>query len=694
MLKRLLLAGVCLGALAACSANRDAAPAAQSVAAAPALKSGVSLAYVDQTVKPGDDFDAYANGGWRKSTEIPADRSSVGVGFEVFQKAEKRMADLFQEIAQGKPAAGSDMAKIADYYASFMDEAAIEAQGLAPLQPELQAIRGLKSKADLARYLGENLRADVDPLNATNFWTTNLFGLFVAQAPEDPTRNTPYLLQGGLGMPDREYYVDQSKEMAALRDKYRAHIAAMLRHAGYEDADVRARRVYDLEMKIARAQTSLTDSQDVHNGNNPWKRAEFAKKAPGLDWNAYFQAAGLSDQETFIAWQPKAITGLAKLVGSEKLSAWQDYLAFHAINNGANYLPKAVSDQRFAFYGTALSGTTKQRDRWKRAISDTNIALGDAVGQIYVKRHFSPEAKAQVQDMVRNILAAFDRRIDALDWMTPETKAMAKAKVAALKVGVGYPETWRDYSGLEIRRGDAYGNARRAELQEYRHQRAKLGKPVDRNEWWMTPQTVNAVNLPLQNALNFPAAILEAPYFDPAADAAANYGAIGSIIGHEISHAFDNLGSDFDAEGRLRNWWKKEDLEHFEAAGKKLVAQYDAYEPLPGIRINGTLTLGENIADVAGLAAAYDAYRLSLGGKEAPVIDGLSGDQRFFLAFAQGWREKRREASLKQQIVTDVHAPGPYRVLTVRNLDSWYQAYGVKSDEKLYLPPEGRVKVW
>jgi putative endopeptidase len=436
------------------------------------------------------------------------------------------------------------------------------------------------------------------------------------------------------------------------------------------------------------------DSSDVHKANNPWAMADWAKKAPGIDWAEYFKAAGLADQQTIVAWQADAIRKLSALVGSEPLDTWKDYLRFHAINEAAGLLPKVYANEKFAFYGTQLSGTPKQQDRWKRAIGSTNNALGDAVGKIYVDKYFPASSKAQVEDMVKNIVAAFDERLAALDWMTPETKAKAREKVAKMKVAVGYPDTWRDYASLDIKADDPLGNNLRAAKYEFEHQRAKLGQPVDRGEWWMTPQTVNAVNLPLQNALNFPAAILEAPFFDPNADAAANYGAIGAVIGHEISHSFDNMGAEFDAEGTLRNWWTKADMDHFKAASDALVKQYDAYEPLPGLHLNGRQVLGENIADVAGLTASYIAYRKSLGGKEAPVLEGLTGDQRFFLAFAQAWRNKVRDAALRQQIIGDGHAPARFRAQTVRNIDPWYTAFEVKDGEKLYLEPDARVRIW
>ncbi|HET6555450.1 MAG TPA: M13 family metallopeptidase [Dyella sp.] len=672
-----------------------ASPAQPVAAQAPARSaSGIDLAGIDHSVKPGDDFDNYANGAWKKTAEIPADRSSTGVFLQVFLKAEQRNAELIRDAGKGNPAAGSNERKIADYYAAFMDEATIEKRGLDPLKTELVGINAIASKADLARVLGEGLRADVDPVNATNFHTEHLFGLFVSHGLEDASHNIPYLLQGGLGMPTRDYYLSDDKAMVDTRGKYQAYIAAVLKQAGVADADAKAKTILDLETKIAKAQVDIVDSQDIHKANNPWPLASFGKNAPGLDWNTYFKAGGLDQQKIVDVWQVPGIKGLSALTASEPLQAWKDYLTFHAINEVAPLLPKAYADLSFGFYGQALSGTPKQRDRWKRGVASTNVSLGDAVGQIYVKKYFPASSKKQVEDMVHNILAAFDDRVDHLDWMTPATRQKAKAKIASIRVAVGYPETWRDYGKLEIRADDALGNLQRARKYEYQQQLAKLSQPVDRGEWWMTPQTVNAVNLPLQNALNFPAAILEAPFFDPKADAAANYGSIGAVIGHEISHSFDNLGAEFDAQGNLANWWTPEDQAHFKAAGQKLAEQFNAYEALPGLHVNGQQTLGENIADVSGLTIAYLAYQKSLGGKPAPVIDGLTGDQRFFLAFGQSWREKTRDAALRAQVVGNEHAPGRFRAQTVRNIDNWYDTFKPKAGETLYLAPADRVKIW
>lgn len=660
------------------------------------LLPGVDTALIDDSVKPGDNFNNYANGTWIKIAQIPADRSSIGVGLDVSLRAEGRTAAIIKGAASAKGAPGSDEQRIADYYAAYTDTAGIEARGLTPIQGDLAAIAAIGDKRDLSRAIGAAMRSDTDPFNNNNYASTNdLFGLFVSQDLNRPTRNVPYLMQGGLGLPDRDYYLSDKPEMAEIRAAYRAYLTQLMTLAGLSDPQTRADRVFALEMKIAAAQTDIIASQDAHKGNNPWTRADFDTKAPGLDWNAFWTASGVpAGQRDFIAWQPDAITKLSALVASEPLQSWQDWLAFHTINQVTGSLPKAIDDASFGFYGRTLNGTPAQQPREKRGISAVNGALGEAVGKIYAARYFPASSKTEIQTMVKNIVAAFDRRIAALDWMAPATKKEARAKLAVLKVGVGYPDHWWNYPKFDVRADDPVGNAQRARLSLYRYHLAKLGKPVDRGEWWMTPQTVNAVNLPLQNALNFPAAILESPYFDPKFDAAANYGAIGSVIGHEISHSFDNLGSDFDSTGRLHNWWTPADLKRFEGAGQALVAQYSAYEALPGLHLNGEQELGENIADVAGLTASYEAYKASLGGKPAPVIDGLTGDQRFFLAFAQSWRTKMREKALRARIATDVHAPAPWRVLTVRNLDAWYGPLKVQPGQKLYLTPEQRVHVW
>jgi putative endopeptidase len=655
---------------------------------------GVNEASLDRKVRPGDEFFQYANGQWLKTVEIPADRNSVALDSSLVDQTEKRTSDIIAEAAKSGAKANAKSRKIADLYNSYMDEAGIEARGVTPIRPHLDAIAAIQDKRELARALGETLRADVDALNNTNFDTNNLFGLWVAPDFNDSEHYTAYLMQGGLQLPDREYYLSDSAAMAEIRAKYRTHVATMLKLAGLNDADARAARILELEHAIAEKHRSLADNNDIHKANNPWKAADFAVKAPGLDWAAYFQGAGLAEQNNFIVWQPDAFAAESALVASTSLDTWKDWLAFHLIEAYAGGLPKAFGQERFAFFGKILSGTPEQRLRWKRGVGLVNGLLGDDVGKLYAERYFPPEAKAQAEAMVANIIAAFRKRIDALTWMSPATKAEAQAKLSTLYVGVGYGETWHDYSTFEVKPDDIFGNLWRGDLSDYRRQIARLGTPIDRKEWSMTPQTVNAVNLPLQNALNFPAAILQPPFFDPKAPAAANYGSIGAVIGHEISHTFDSEGAAFDSKGRVRNWWTPEDLAHFNAAIGKLALQYDAYKPFPDLALNGKQTLGENIADVAGLAAAYDGYKASLAGQPAPVQDGLSGDQQFFLAFAQAWAEKDRDAALRQQVLTDVHSPGHYRALTVRNIDAWYAAFDVKAGEKLYLAPDDRVRIW
>lgn len=655
---------------------------------------GFDVSGMDASVAAGDDFFRHANGKWADRTEIPADRSSYTTFAVLAEKAAVRTRAIIEEAAAANAAEGSEARKIGDYFASYMDEARIEQLGSAPIKPELAQIDAIKTRKDLSREIGASIRADVDALNATNFYTDRLFGLWVAEDLNDTSKYRPYLMQGGLGMPDREYYLDQGPRFAELRTKYEAHVAKMLTLAGYADAPARAKRVVALETAIAKAHWSVDQTADVQKANVVWTRAELSKKAPGLDWEAFLTAAGLADQQRFGAWQDSAIAGISKLVGSHPMQAWKDYLAYHALKRGAPYLSKAFVDENFEFHGKALSGTPQLRERWKRGVDDTSVSLGEAIGKIYVQKHFSPEAKAQAEEMARNVLTAFGQRIDKLDWMSAETKAEAKKKLANFRVYVGYPDKWRDYSGLQIVRGDAYGNIKRAELFEYRRNLAKLQGPVDRAEWFMTPQTVNALFAPSQNSIIFPAAILEPTFFDPNADAAVNYGAIGGVIGHEVSHGFDDLGAQFDEKGNLRNWWTPNDLARFKAESKKLADQYSAYEPLPGLKLKGEQVLGENIADVAGLAAAWDGYVLSLKGQPAQTIDGFTAEQRFFFGWAQNYRSKYREAAMRRAVVTGVHSPGPYRALTVRNLDAWYTAFDVKPGQKLYLEPADRVKVW
>ena len=655
---------------------------------------GVALNDIDHSVKPGDNFFLYANGAWVNRTTIPADRVAVGNFSVLADRADKQVAAIIANAAQSNPAPNTDRRRIADLYHSYMDESAIEHEGLSAIKPELDRIAVIKTQHDLAHALGLTLRADVDALNMTNYHTPNLFGLWVAPGFNDPDHYAPYLMQGGLVLPSRDYYLDTSAHMQEIRTKYATHVATLFRLAGFSEPDARATRVIALEHDIAAQQISLADNENIKHANNLWQASDFSTNAPGLDWPEYFRAAGLSSQKSFYVWQPSAFKGESALVASTPIDTWKDFLILHVLENSAPYLPKAFADEHFALFGTTLSGAPQQRPRDQRGIAVVNRTLGEAVGKLYAQHYFSPEAKAQAEALVANLLAAFHHRLEAITWMDPATKAEAIRKLGTLKVSVGYANTWRAYDGLEIKPNDLAGNLLRASEFEYHYSLHRIGQPTDRSEWVLDPQTVNAVNLPLDNGLNFPAAILQPPFFDPKAPAAANYGAIGSIMGHEISHTFDTEGADFDAQGRVRDWWTPADFAHFNQVTTALANQFSTYEPLPGLHVNGRQTLGEDIADLGGIAAAYDAFHASLHGHGAPEVGGLTGDQQFFIAFGQDWKNKVRDAALRQQILTDPHAPAQDRAETVRNIDAWYTAFHVQSGDKLYLTPDQRVRIW
>src|SRR3954471_1613164 len=680
----------------ASTSSSTAGSGAQPPEAAASTKAsaGVDLAGMDRSTKPGDDFFRFANGAWYDKTEIPPDRSTFSTFAVLGELTAKRTADLIAEASKGDAPEGSEARKIGDTYASFLDEERIEQLGLGPLQPTLDAVASIEDRKSLSQYLGGQLRADMDVFNATKLFTDNLFGLWVAQDLDEPSKYAPFLLQGGLALPDRDYYLNPSQRMADLRARYTPHVAAMLKLAGVADAEAKAARIVELEHQIATVHVSRTDSSDVEKGNNHWTPKQLEENAPGIDWAAFLGAAGLDKAPVFVAWQPGAISGIAKLVGSVPVATWKEYLTYHALEHHSAFLPRAFVQEQFEFHGKALTGAQVQRERWKRAIDVTDLALGEAVGKLYVAKWFPASEKARAEQMVKNVIAAFARRIDALDWMAQETKEKAKAKLAVLKVGVGYPDQWRDYSGLQVVHGDALGNFQRSEKFELQRALGRLGQPVDRGEWVMNPQLVHDVNLPAMDALNFPAAILQPPNFDPKRPESVDYGSAGAVMGHEICHSFDSEGALFDDTGRLHNWWTPEDFAHFKDSSTRLAAQFDAYHPFPDVHVNGRQTLGENTADVAALPAALAAYHMSLGGKPAPTVEGLTGDQQFFIGFGQTWRSKLREAALRQRLVVDGHAPPEYRADTVRNLDPWYQVFDVKPGEKLYLAPDQRVRVY
>ncbi|WP_267392977.1 MULTISPECIES: M13-type metalloendopeptidase [unclassified Sphingomonas] len=680
----LLLATAASGALYAQTSAPTPATAA-SVAGKPQLGDfGVDLSAMDRKIAPGDDFYNYVNGAWMARTQIPADRSSWG-GFAVLAElSSARTREVIETAAASGGTPGSVADKIGTAYSSFMDAPAIEARGAAPLKPYLDKIAAIRTQTDLARAFADaSIHGEDMPIGAG-----------VQQDLKNNTVYAVYLGQGGLGLPDRDYYLKDDPKFAEARTKYVTYIADMMKLAGQPDPQGSAQRIYDLEKQIAQVHWERAELRQVEKGYNPVMVADLATTMPGFDWKTMLDAQGVGSQTRVIVGQPSALTGTAKIVGATPIATWKEYLAFHKISDAAPMLSSAFVNRQFAFYGTTLNGTPQLRERWKRGVGFVNGSLGEAVGQLYVAKYFPPEAKAKADELVHNLISAMDARLSNLTWMAPETKVKARAKLAAFTPKIGYPSKWRDYSTLQIVKGDVLGNADRAAEFEYKRQLDKIGKPVDRSEWFMTPQTVNAYANPLMNEVVFPAAILQPPFFDPNADPAVNYGAIGAVIGHELSHHFDDQGRKFDPQGNFADWWTPEDVKRFTALTDKVVAQYGAYEPIPGGHVNGKLTLGENMADLAGINVAYDAYKISLKGKPAPKIEGFTGDQRFFLGFGQVWQTKAREESIRNQITTDPHTPGQWRAYVVRNLDAWYAADNVKPGQKYYLAPADRIKIW
>ena len=686
-MKSLFLLGATSVALVAlpAQAQSSAVVTATATSGKPQLgEFGVDVTAMDTTVLPGDDFYKYVNGNWNARTEIPADRPSWGAFAILRDLSDQRTRAVIESAARERNAPGSVGEKIGVTYASFMDEAAIERAGAAPLQPYFDRIAAITTPTQLATAFGEATRQGLDmPI-----------GVGVQQDLKDNTVYATYMRQGGLGMPDRDYYLIDDPKMVETRAKYLTHIGSMLRLAGRPDPEGAARRIFELEKAIAQTHWTRTERRQVERSYNPVPTADLATRMPGFDYAALLAAQQLGSQTRIIVGQPSAITGTAKIIAATPMSTWREYLTWNRISDAAPLLSRAFVAENFAFYGTALSGTPQLKDRWKRGVDLINGSLGEAVGEIYVQRYFPPAAKAKADELVRNLVAAYDIRLQNLPWMAPETKARARAKLAAFTPKIGYPTKFRDYSALQVRAGDVLGNAERVADFEYRRRLDKIGKPVDRSEWFMTPQTVNAYANPLMNEIVFPAAILQPPFFDPNADPAVNYGGIGAVIGHEISHHFDDQGRKFDERGNVADWWTPQDVARFKTYTDRVVAQYAAYEPAPGAKVNGELTLGENIADLAGLTVAYDAYQLSLKGRAAPKISGYTGDQRVFLGFGQIWQFKARDAAIRQQITTGPHTPGAYRPYVARNVDAWYSAFDVKPGQKYYLTPAERIRVW
>jgi putative endopeptidase len=676
----------CMAQPAPIASSGPAADAgSQPQAAAPAVGDqprygtyGFDTDGMDRTVAPGDNFYQHANGTWARTTPIPADRSNYGMFSVLEEVSQERTRTLIEEQAQDS---GS---RIGAAYQSFMDEAAIEAAGLTPFHPWLGRIAALESRSDLPELYAEASRLAIE----------TPFGGYVGQDDKAPDEYIFSIWQGGLGMPDRDYYLSADEKLAETRAGYLQHLTAMLTLAGEANAAARAQAILDFETRIAEAHWTQTESRDATKTYNKLTLADLAARAPGFDFARMLEQSGARGVGAAIVAQPSAIASIAGLVGEVPLQVLKDQLLVRSLDAYAAYLPAAFDRQHFAFYGTTLSGTPEQEARWKRGVNFTVGALGDDVSKLYVARYFPPETKAAADELVANVIAAMGRRIDTLDWMSAETKARAHAKLAAFTPKIGYPDRWRDMSGLTIERGDALGNAMRANVFEHEYQVGKLGQEIYRWEWGMTPMTINAYANFGMVEIVFPAAILQPPFFDPHADAAINYGGIGAVIGHEISHHFDDQGAKYDATGKLSDWWTEADTKAFTASLALLGEQYDAYEPLPGLRVQGQLTMGENVADLAGLTVAHEAYLGSLKGQPAPVIDGTTGDQRFYLGWAQVWRRNYREANLRQRLLTDPHSPSEQRAAVVRNLDPWYPAFVVQPGQKLYLPPAQRVRIW
>ena len=649
------------------------------------LTSGVILKNMDTLVKPGDNFDAYVNGNWAKSNKIPADKASIGVGQIIDDKAQEDVKAIIENSSKGNFANGSDEQKIGDFYEAFMNVRTRDKKGINPLIPEFKKIDAIANYSDLAKYFGvANKYGNIIP-----------FQIGVIEDFKDPTQYMLFTWQGGLGLPDREYYFLEDSKSKEIRSKYVTHIAKMLELGNVENSTKLASEIMDLETLMASNHMKKELTRDYGKLYNKYAIKDLNKLMPDFDWDSMLKSAGIPNQKNITITQVEYIKSLNTIIKKTPLETWKNYLKWSTINGAASSLSTALQDENFEFYGKVMYGIEKQKPLWRRGVQAVNSNLGEIVGKVYVEKHFSPESKEHVTILVKNLLKAYEESIKKLDWMSPETKKQALEKVSKFTIKVGYPDKWRDYSKLKVIKGDLYGNIQRATEFEYNRQINKLGKPVDRTEWGMTPQTVNAYYNPTQNEIVFPAAILQAPFFDSNVEDAVNYGGIGAVIGHEIGHGFDDQGSTFDGEGMMRNWWTAKDLAAFKLRTKALVAQYNEFKVFPDLNVNGEFTQGENIGDLGGLSIALKAYKTSLNGKDSPVLDGFTGEQRLFIGWAQSWLNKDREETLRNQIASDPHSPPKFRVNgVVRNIPEFYKAFNVKPTDSLYLAPEKRVRIW
>ncbi len=683
MLSRRAMGASSLALLAGCATGTSGGTTGSG--GAPAIGSfGVDLAGRDLSVRPGDDFFQYANGTWAANTPIPSDRTRWGTFDILREKADNDQRVIIEEVALAGGRPGTNQQKIADYYNSYLDQAAIDARGLAPLQEELAQIAAVQNHEQAIRVIASPGIAVTSPI-----------AMYVGLDERNPNRYITNMSHSGLGLPEREYYRRTDGVFPGLREQYVAHMGRTLELVGQTNGAAKAASVMAFETQIAERHWLRADRRDRSRTYNLKTRAEIRALAPSFPWDAAFEASGLGGAQEVVIAELSAMGPLAELFMATPIDTIKAYLSYHLVRNNASVLPSNIDAEIFDFHGRVLNGQPQQRERWKRAVAAVNGSLGEAVGQVYVQRHFPPAAKAQMLELVENMRTAYGQRIDALSWMSAETKVAAREKLATFRPKIGYPDRWRDYSALEVRAGDAFGNSKRAQIFDWEESVSRLDRPTDKDEWFMTPQTVNAYYNPVFNEIVFPAAILQPPFFDPNADPAVNYGGIGGVIGHEMGHGFDDQGAKSDAQGVLRDWWNAEDVRRFEEVTGRLADQYSAFEPLPGLPINGRLTLGENIGDNGGLQVAYHAYTISRGGREAQVIDGVTGDQRFFLGWAQVWRTLFREEALRNQVLNGPHSPGMYRANgPVRNMDAWYAAFDVTAEDDLYLPPDQRVTIW
>jgi predicted metalloendopeptidase len=679
----LALALTTLAAQAASVTPAPSAAAAQPAAAAPT--SGLFLNNFDRSVRPQDDMYRFVNGAWLKNTEIPADRSNYGAFTLLSDEAEKNLRIIVEEGAAANAPTGSDQQLIGDFYSSYMDEARVEQLGIKPLQPELDRIAAIQDRKQLLDYLARAQLLLID----------NPIGTMILADARNPDLNTLWTGQAGFGLPERDYYFSDEKRFVEIRAAYEKYIDKVLGLAGRKDSAALAREIMAFETRLAKASWTAVQLRDVEKLYNPVTVAEAEQATPGIKWSTWLTQMGLPGSGQMVLSQQDYFQEVGKAIDDVPLATWRDYLTLRAIDSYSPYLSQAFVDANFDFYQRTLSGTPQLKPRWKRALAEVENSTGDLLGKEYVKRHFPPEAKQRMDGLVANLLKAFDASIDELEWMGPDTKKAAHDKIRNFTVKIGYPTKWKDYTGLVTRKDDLLGNVLRAREVRVKREVAKVGQPVDKTEWYMTPQTVNAYYNPLANEIVFPAAILQPPFFDMKADDAVNYGGIGAVIGHEISHGFDDQGRKFDGRGVLRDWWTDKDNELFMARAGALVKQYDAYSPIPGTNVSGELTLGENIGDLSGLAVAYKAYQLALDGRTAPVLDGFTGDQRFFIGWSQVWARNYREDELRKRLKTDPHSPSEYRANGIlRNMPAFGKAFDVKEGDKLYLPREQLVRIW